>query len=52
MYNEKTLQRLISLENTNVGINKRLLAEAGFEYKGIRINIYTLVNNILICSFF
>ncbi len=35
MYNEKTLQRLISLEYTNVGISKRLLAEAGFEYKGI-----------------
>jgi hypothetical protein len=34
MYNEKTL-RVISLEHTNVGISKRLLAEAGFEYKGI-----------------
>ncbi len=35
MYSEKTLQRLISLERINVGISKRLLAEAGFEYKGI-----------------
>ncbi len=32
--NQQTLQRLISLEHTTVTLNKRMLAEAGFEYRG------------------
>jgi len=44
IYSKKTLQRLISLEHTTISINKRLLAEAGFEYKGI---IYCLIYVLL-----
>jgi hypothetical protein len=34
LHNQQTLQRLISLEHTTVTLNKRMLAEAGFEYRG------------------
>jgi hypothetical protein len=34
LYNQQTLQRLISLEHTTVTLHKRMVAETGFEYRG------------------
>ncbi len=42
LYDQQTLQRLISLERTTVTLNKRVLAEAGFEYTGCK-KIYFLL---------
>ena len=34
-YKLETLRRLGSFERTSVTLNKRMLAEAGFEYRGL-----------------